>query len=977
MIVIGSLALIGFPFLTGFYSKDLVRLQCKLTGNIHPFRGVGRLFFDSRKASMYSSYLDFIRWSFLAQRRLLALFRLSLIPIEWRKGSSVFYHLFYFIFSPHREISINRGILFNRLDWRVIVPRVCEASKKFRFHRRFGDGLVIRPYDVGLEVSPIFPLFLIYNERSKSVNSSSRYYSSIPQDLASRYNEKTRKFKNIFPLIYDPRNLEQAWYEIKSNQGHMTSRGGSNETFDGLELEWFKEVSKKLEFGTYNYRPARKVFIPKPGKSDKRALTLGSPRDKVIQRAFLRVLQQIYEGVIYWDTVNHKKYEEYQDPYRIFDTTSKKIHNIENIQTYQIKKWILKPIFHEDSFGFRPNRSPHSALKKIKRMWNPLVWLWSPNLIRAFDKINQHRLINEIEKTIDDQKLLNELWKMFKVKIIGFSNSTELDKSTPQGSILSHFLFNIYMTPLDYYIKELKIKYETVGSKIINSEFRRRTRPDQKKFEDLGSRQRYKLTRLERDKAKADNVPQFEIINKPINIHYARYADDFLIGLNMEKKLARIVTTKIRDFIKADLHLGCHGSDSNTKLIHGRSELIKFLGFQIGCYPCKYNAKSTHLIRFYKLRANTQRKRVVESEAYFKLVERVCAKYHRQIIDSIRTHGQTLVKRSQIMKVNDHRIKVKMIHALKRSLSIIESETMMSDIKSHIPKVEGGGTKYTPSLLLAEQKRLNLLRMATQKWIQKAVDLANKEDEVEVKDLVGEYLSPRFIEARETYLKELEKISSKDFSEKVIKRGLKKAKPHQAQNAILNGISAGIKIRILFPVEDMKKRLRSLGLLHKVITRPTGINYLTSKKDHDIVSWYSLKANGLWNYYCCADNIWELKKILNWVLRYSLLGTLASKYKSSIKQMINKYTLAPKIVYTDRKKGKEHTSSLAAYPSREYFNKKKKDFNSSSLAPIELESILRARVNTLNVIRIMNRKCEVINCENDAQEIHHIRKLSR
>lgn len=79
------------------------------------------------------------------------------------------------------------------------------------------------------------------------------------------------------------------------------------------------------------------------------------------------------------------------------------------------------------------------------------------------------------------------------------------------------------------------------------------------------------------------------------------------------------------------------------------------------------------------------------------------------------------------------------------------------------------------------------------------------------------------------------------------------------------------------------------------------------------------------------NNIWELKKILNRVLRYLLLGTLAAKHKWSIKRMIDKYSMVPKVEYIYIKNGKKLLSILAFYPTKEYYNKKKKGFNFSFL----------------------------------------------
>lgn len=92
------------------------------------------------------------------------------------------------------------------------------------------------------------------------------------------------------------------------------------------------------------------------------------------------------------------------------------------------------------------------------------------------------------------------------------------------------------------------------------------------------------------------------------------------------------------------------------------------------------------------------------------------------------------------------------------------------------------------------------------------------------------------------------------------------------------------------------------------------------------------------------------------------------KHKSSIKNIIQKHSLAPCIncSYTN-KDGKEVESVLAQYPTQEYYNKKGIEFNNSSLAPVEFEKILRIKRHTFNTISIINSKFAVTNCENDAQ----------
>lgn len=111
--------------------------------------------------------------------------------------------------------------------------------------------------------------------------------------------------------------LKAAYGEIKSNQGNMTP-GVDGETLDGIDDEWFKKTVTELETGTFRWRPARRVEIPKP-KGGTRPLSVASPRDKIVQKAIQMILEAIYESS-----------------------------------------------FLEASHGFRPGRGCHTALRTIK-----------------------------------------------------------------------------------------------------------------------------------------------------------------------------------------------------------------------------------------------------------------------------------------------------------------------------------------------------------------------------------------------------------------------------------------------------------------------------------------------------------------------------------------------------------------------------------------------------------------------------------
>lgn len=221
----------------------------------------------------------------------------------------------------------------------------------------------------------------------------------------------------------------------------------------------------KLKTGKYSYKSVRRTFFYKTGK---KSLIITSFRDKVVQQALFRIMQFIYEGVSFWESVSYDTFKKFKGSSRSFyETDSIRIRYEKASKVFEIKKWVLNPIFDENSFGFRPNRSIHSALKLIKNTWSPVVWFWSVDLIKAFNDVYYNKLIYEIEKTIDDSMLMQELRKMFNIKIINFKiTANDFSLIMLQSSVISAFLCNIYLTSLDKFVRDLKKKYDKVSSPI-------------------------------------------------------------------------------------------------------------------------------------------------------------------------------------------------------------------------------------------------------------------------------------------------------------------------------------------------------------------------------------------------------------------------------------------------------------------------------------------------------------------------------
>lgn len=155
-----------------------------------------------------------------------------------------------------------------------------------------------------------------FNKNSTKNKIESRVNNPVVDGSVAEFLKQSRDNKgyyyNLFVFIVSEDNLKLAWDEIKGKSGNLSPGGEEEEeTLNGLHVDWFKETSKKLLNGTYKYRPARRVHIPKAaGKSGTRQLTIASPRDKIIQQAFYRILHLIYEGIWVWSESSEKEYKE-------------------------------------------------------------------------------------------------------------------------------------------------------------------------------------------------------------------------------------------------------------------------------------------------------------------------------------------------------------------------------------------------------------------------------------------------------------------------------------------------------------------------------------------------------------------------------------------------------------------------------------------------------------------------------------------
>lgn len=236
-----------------------------------------------------------------------------------------------------------------------------------------------------------------------------RHYSrkvSITEPQGTSINLVTHILKNkknkdhindkLIHLISDPGTLTLAYELIKSKAGNMT-QGETNETLDGLSNQWIQEVSAKLKSGRFNFTSMRRTYIKKKDNSD-RPLTISSPRDKIVQKAIQLVLEPIFE-----------------------------------------------PHFDDNSHGFRPNRGCHTALKQLQSWFHGVTWIVESNIQDCYDSMDHKTLLKIIGKRVRCIKTLALIKKGLECGIINLKTFSKTKVGTPQGSILSPLLCNIYL----------------------------------------------------------------------------------------------------------------------------------------------------------------------------------------------------------------------------------------------------------------------------------------------------------------------------------------------------------------------------------------------------------------------------------------------------------------------------------------------------------------------------------------------------
>ncbi len=210
----------------------------------------------------------------------------------------------------------------------------------------------------------------------------------------------------MLEMILSPINLNKAYKKVKSNKGSGGVDGLSVDDLLPYLLEHKESVVNAIIQGTYRPNPVRRVEIPKEPKKT-RPLGIPTVVDRVIQQSIAQTLSPIYE-----------------------------------------------PLFSANSFGFRPKRSAHDALKQCQKYISEgYKYCVDMDLEKFFDKVSHSKLIEVLSRTIKDGRVISLIHKYLNAGVVEKGVFAETEIGVPQGCPLSPLLSNIMLNELD---KELE-----------------------------------------------------------------------------------------------------------------------------------------------------------------------------------------------------------------------------------------------------------------------------------------------------------------------------------------------------------------------------------------------------------------------------------------------------------------------------------------------------------------------------------------
>jgi RNA-directed DNA polymerase len=353
--------------------------------------------------------------------------------------------------------------------------------------------------------------------------------------------DSTRRFNRLYRLLRQEKFLALAKQRIAKNKGANTP-GVDGQVMDDITSDEIVRLSQQLAAGTYQPQPVWRRYIPKRnGKL--RPLGLPTARDKVVQAGVALILEALYE-----------------------------------------------PLFRRCSHGFRPGRSPITALRQVSTAYRAgATWVVEGDISDCFGSIPHHVILNCLRKRIRDERFVNLIRKLLQAGIMERERYAPTYSGLPQGGIASPIIANIVLHEFDCW---METQSQTNPSPQSAKERNARSNPEYMRLHSrINALRRYLDGKQPMPKGKTPEELRQELREKlhlrrlqprllPRRvIYYSRYADDFVAVLcNTSKEEARQLKAAMAEWLHENL--GLMLNQEKTLITHW-SKRLRFLGYHL------------------------------------------------------------------------------------------------------------------------------------------------------------------------------------------------------------------------------------------------------------------------------------------------------------------------------------------------------------------------------------------------------------
>lgn len=233
--------------------------------------------------------------------------------------------------------------------------------------------------------------------------------------------KKHRVLHSAIDKVFNWSNLLVASRKVVRNKGSAGVDRMSVKQWQAKETQHLQELQWRLMKDTYRSKPALRCYIPKPGSTKQRPLGIPAVTDRVCQQAVHNVLAPVFE--------NH---------------------------------------FHEDSHGFRPERSTHTAAKRVEALHKQgYSYAVDLDIKGFFDHVDHETLMKLVRQVVKDRRVLGLIRGWLKAGVMEEGKHRYTTSGTPQGGVISPLLSNIYLTPLDNALTEAGYQFVRYADDVV------------------------------------------------------------------------------------------------------------------------------------------------------------------------------------------------------------------------------------------------------------------------------------------------------------------------------------------------------------------------------------------------------------------------------------------------------------------------------------------------------------------------------